>query len=87
MSEYRLKPGVLAQQVVDEMVILEPEGGTYFTLNNVGAEMINALAQGKGLEQVVAEITTEFNVTVEQARQDYLALLEHMHAQGLVEKY
>ena len=47
MTAYKLKEDVLAQKVVDEMVILEPENGEYFTVNGVGTEMISLLEEGK----------------------------------------
>lgn len=85
MTTYKLKSDVLAQKVVDEMVILEPENGEYFTVNGVGSEMIALLEEGKCEDEVVAAMTEKFAVDAEEVRADYQQLLAQLEAQGLVE--
>ena len=85
MTTYKLKSDVLAQKVVDEMVILEPENGEYFTVNGVGSEMIALLEEGKSEDEVVAAMTEKFAVDAEEVRADYQQLLAQLEAQGLVE--
>lgn len=86
MTIYKLKEDVLAQKVVDEMVILEPENGEYFTVNGVGTEMISLLEQGKTEDEVVAVMIASFEVEDDEVRQDYRELVSQLLAQGLVEK-
>ena len=71
MSAYQLKPELLLQKVADEMVLLEPESGEYFTLNNVGADMLEQLQQGKSAQQIAQYIADIYDVTAEQAEQDF----------------
>ncbi|MBU2977715.1 PqqD family protein [Alteromonas sp. C1M14] len=86
MTMYKLKDDVLAQTVVDEMVILEPTGGEYFTVNGVGTQMIALLEQGKTDEEVVAAMTATFDVSESEVRDDYHALIKQLLLQGLVEE-
>ncbi|MBU3020906.1 PqqD family protein [Aestuariibacter sp. A3R04] len=85
MATYKLKSDVLAQKVVDEMVILEPENGEYFTVNGVGSDMIALLEEGKSEDEVVAAMTEKFDVDADEVRADYRTLLEQLDEQGLVE--
>ena len=80
MTVYKLKDDVLAQKVVDEMVILEPENGEYFTVNGVGTEMISLL------DEVVAAMMTRFDVSEADVRQDYQDLIGQLKSQGLIEQ-
>ncbi|MEG3766079.1 PqqD family protein [Alteromonas sp. 14N.309.X.WAT.G.H12] len=86
MTMYKLKDDVLAQTVVDEMVILEPSGGEYFTVNGVGTQMIALLEQGKSDEEVVAAMTAKYDVSASEVREDYQALIDQLVQQGLVEE-
>ena len=85
MTTYKLKSDVLAQKVVDEMVILEPENGEYFTVNGPGSDMIALLEEGKSEDEVVAAMTEKFAVEAAVVRADYKQLLAQLEAQGLVE--
>ena len=53
MATYQLKPDLLLQKVADEMVLLEPESGEYFTLNSVGADMLELMQQGKSAPEIL----------------------------------
>ena len=86
MTVYKLKDDVLAQKVVDEMVILEPENGEYFTVNGVGTEMISLLEEGKSEDEVVAAMMTRFDVSEADVRQDYQDLIGQLKSQGPIEQ-
>ncbi len=86
MTVYKLKEDVLAQKVVDEMVILEPENGEYFTVNGVGTEMISLLEEGKTEDEVVAAMMILFDVSEADVRQDYQELIVQLKSQGLIEQ-
>jgi hypothetical protein len=81
-----LKDGLLIQKVVDEMVILEPQSGDYFTLNSIGALMLEQLQAGVSAEQVAQAISDEYDVSVEQVAQDLIDLLTHLEQAGLAQK-
>lgn len=85
MSAYQLKPELLLQKVADEMVLLEPESGEYFTLNNVGADMLEQLQQGKSAQQIAQYIADIYDVSAEQAEQDFQVLMNDLVQADLAE--
>lgn len=87
MSKYKLKQDVLAQKVLDEMVILEPETGEYFTLNGVGTDMVKMIEQGSSEDDIILAITSKFDVTEREVREDYRNLLKQLIEQGLIEEH
>lgn len=78
-----LKDGLLIQKVVDELVILEPESGDYYTLNALGATMLEKIQQGLNTKQVATEISNEYQVTCEQVEQDLNELLNALKQANL----
>lgn len=78
-----LNTGLLIQKVVDEIVILEPESGNYFTLNETGAIMLEQLQNGKTLSEITQHISQTFNVTEQEVAQDFTQLLTELEQQGL----
>jgi|TARA_R110002153_G_scaffold105931_1_gene244929 hypothetical protein len=81
-----LKDGLLIQKVVDEMVILEPQTGDYFTLNSIGALMLEQLQAGSSSEQVAQIISDEYDVSAQQVAQDLAELLGNLEQAGLAQK-
>ncbi|WP_339725676.1 PqqD family protein [uncultured Paraglaciecola sp.] len=78
-----LKEGLLIQKVVDEVVILEPDSGDYYTLNEIGALMLEQLQQGKSADAITLEISQTFNVTQKEVKQDFTLLLTELEKHGL----
>lgn len=76
--EVVLKEGLLIQKVVDELVILEPQSGDYFTLNNMGALMLEKLQTGQSKEQIAEQISAEYAVDRAQVVADLNDLLEQL---------
>ena len=84
--ELVLKEGLLIQKVVDEIVILEPQTGDYFTLNSIGALMLEKLQAGLTAEQVAEAISSDYDVDVEQVASDLTELLATLEQAGLAQK-
>ncbi|MFS1704470.1 PqqD family protein [Aestuariibacter sp. GS-14] len=85
MSAYQLKPELLLQKVADEMVLLEPESGEYYTLNNVGADMLEQLQQGKSAKQIAQYIADIYDVSAQQAESDFNVLMADLVQADLAE--
>lgn len=83
MSNIAIKPEVMLQRVADEMVLLEPASGDYFTLNEVGAIIAEQMQAGKSEDKIASYLTEVFDVTFEQAQQDTQSLLEALVDAGL----
>lgn len=76
MSSIVIKPEVMLQRVADEMVLLEPSSGDYFTLNEVGAIIAEKNQAGASVQEIAHHLTEIFDVTQQQAQQDTQSLLE-----------
>lgn len=77
---------MLFQKVMDETVILEPENGTYFTLDPVGTFMIKNLQLGKNIEQVIESVKSTYDVSTSEVEADLNALITNMLEQKLLIK-
>lgn len=82
---YQLKPNLLLQAVAGETVILDPDSGEYYTLDDVGSRMITLYRDCGSLEDAVAALVEEYEADAATVRQDLEALLQEMEAQGLAE--
>ncbi|MCB1841972.1 MAG: PqqD family protein [Halioglobus sp.] len=83
---YHIPERLLLQSVADEKVILDPESGNYYTLDAVGSRMLDLLRSTNSIEQTVARVVAEFDVSAETAGEDLMELLEQMVQHGLVQK-
>ncbi len=86
MTNYKIQDDVFLQKVVNETVILAPETGNYFSLDEVGSRMIELFRQTGSIEQTVAALVREYDAPQADIERDLLALLEDMAQQGVVEK-
>ena len=80
-----LKEGLLIQKVVDEIVLLEPESGDYYTLNEMGALMLECMQKGQTMAELVSNIQQTFNASAEQIEQDLHNLLNELKHNGLAQ--
>jgi hypothetical protein len=79
------KPNILAQDVADELILLDVVGGGYFGLDKVGARIWRLLADGRSVADILETLLAEYEVDEPCARQDLLALLNDLSKRGLVE--
>lgn len=79
-----LAPDALFQDIAGETVILFRD--RYFSLTAVGARVWTGLAEGRGLDAIVAAILAEYEVDEATLRTDVAGLLDQMIAEGLVIK-
>ncbi len=78
---------VLASPLGGEVVLLEPEAGTYFSLNEVGARIWEILGEPVAVESICGRIVEEYDVDPARCRQDVLRLLSELMEHGLVEAH
>lgn len=83
---YIIPDRLLLQSVSDEKVILDPDSGNYYTLDAMGAKMIDLLCESGSIEKTISGIVAEYEVSIESAHADLIELLEKMAEHGLVEK-
>lgn len=82
------REGVSWQRLDDGAVLLDLTTSTYFTVNETGADIIDALAgSGEGVDTGALELLLlrGYDVTPERARADVADMLAELARRGLVE--
>lgn len=81
----RHRPGVLFRDLAGEAVLLDPEAGIYFGLNEVGTRAWNLIGPEVTLEAVHAALREEYDAPSERIWDDLLALIRDLLAHRLLE--
>jgi hypothetical protein len=74
---------VYTQEIGEETILLDTQGGHYFGLDPVGTCMWQLLRQHGALRPAYEILLTEYNVTPERLEADLLALTSKMIEKGL----
>lgn len=68
-----------------EAAILSLKTGVYYGVDEVGARIWSLLQKPSSVEAIREAILDEYDVEPERCERDLLALLEQLHAEGLIE--
>ena len=79
-----ISPDVLAQEVNDEIVLLDLKTEQYLGLNEVGARVWQLLEEGVVLEQIYNKLLEEYDVDKELLKIDLNDLITNMSKEGIV---
>ncbi len=85
MKSYKIQDDVFLQKVVNETVILAPDNGNYFSLDEVGSRMIELFRETGSVEKTVAAMAQEYNAAEVDIERDLVTLLDEMVQHGVVE--
>jgi sulfur transfer complex TusBCD TusB component (DsrH family) len=80
----RCADAVHARLFDNELVILDLAKGEYFALDDLGARLWSGLEAGRTVEQLAQEIVDEYDVTLDRALTDLVALGDDLVARGLL---
>lgn len=75
---------VLINQVADESVLLNLDGGRYFGLDNVATDMWKALTNCPTVQAAYERLLTEFEVEPATLRHDLALLIDQLVEQRLI---
>lgn len=81
---YQVHPDVFTTEIDNQVVLLQYETGTYFTLNEVGTKVWQALEQGKTMPEILHYLLQEYAVSEKQLQQDILNLVDKLKEKGLI---
>ena len=81
----RHRPGILFHELQGEAVLLDPQAGTYFGLNEVGTRAWSRIGGGATLGAVQAALLAEFEAAPEQVWEDLAALVRKLLEHRLLE--
>jgi hypothetical protein len=68
----------------DGAALLDVNEGVCFTMNPVGAKIWNMLKANVAVDQIIAQLVSEFSLPELQVRQDVLEFVSSLHKQHLV---
>lgn len=77
-SRLGVRPQVLSRRLENEIVLLDPEAGTYFGLNEVGARVWELIQTPTRLEEVHRRLLAEYEVDAEQLWGDLRNLVREL---------
>lgn len=89
MKTIKTNPNVIRRNVAGEDILI-PIGDSalehngLFVLTPTGAEIWDALVEGKPLEEIAANMAEEYGIDTETIRKDVLGLIEKLAQLGLV---
>jgi hypothetical protein len=86
MIRYRRSPEALSAEVGEDVVALQAEHGFAFSMEGVTAAVWRQLEEPVALEQILASLQEDYEVSDERCRTEVAALLEQLVAEGLVEE-
>ncbi len=79
------REGVIAERLLDETIILDPESDAYARLNPTGRFLWERLARGATLGALAAELETSFELDRSRASSDVSDFVRALLARRLVE--
>ena len=75
----------LTAELDGEVVMLDPDKGSYFSLNPVGSRVWELLADPRSVNEICDTLMGEFEVDEQACRQEVRALLDQLVEAELVE--
>lgn len=78
-------PGLTAADLGGEAVVLDPQSGRYYGLNELGARIFELARRPRSVERIVQALLQEYDVEVDQLKVDLLAFLREMEERNLIE--
>ena len=83
-TQFAIPPQVMSRLVGDETVLLDLSSGIYFGLDGVGKRIWETIEKGRTLAEIVAVVTSEFDVETAQAEKDVIAFTADLAERGLL---
>jgi hypothetical protein len=84
--KYQLAEHVSFTDVDEDAVLLDLNTGAYFGLNHIGAQLLNELKAHNSIENAVALIAGQYQLTANTVRADVDELIEQLLEQNLITK-
>jgi Coenzyme PQQ synthesis protein D (PqqD) len=75
---------VLAQAAGDTVILLTPDSGEYFTLNEVGGRIWELADGSRSVAEIAAALGEEYEAPLEEIQADALDVLSELAGQRLI---
>jgi hypothetical protein len=79
------RDGVIAQRLLDETVILDPDAGLYLRLNPSGSWIWEQLDGPQSIETLAGALADEYGIEHSRALADVAAFARELSARGLTD--
>ena len=76
-------PEVLCRVVGGEALLLDTASGHYFSLDPIGTEIWQQLTDGRGVDEIAADVAERHGAEVSRVRRDVLDLIDELRQAGL----
>ena len=86
MTKFSARPNVVACELDDGQALLNLETSQYFKLNDTGALIWKNVEAGATLEQMQDELSSVFDISQEECRDDIVDLLTALEKANLIER-
>ena len=83
-STFSIPESVAWRNVNEEIVILKLKSGEYYTLNEVGQLIWQAISDQQNVEGIAKHVVDQFDVTYEKAMEDVMKFLDNMLKESVV---
>jgi hypothetical protein len=83
-SRPQRRSDVLAQTAGDTVILLTPDSGEYFTLNEVGGRIWELADGSRSVAEIVAVLVDEYEAPLDEIQADALDVLGELAEAGLV---
>ena len=84
MTTYIINSDIISGQIDDEIVMVDIDKGSYFSLNAVATRIWELLTEPLTLETLCDRLLTEYDVNPEKCRAEVVEHLTKMQTLGLV---
>jgi hypothetical protein len=84
-SSPQIASEVIWRELDDNAVLVSPGSGKVRVLNHIGTLIWRMLTENHSISDIVTHLTTHFDVTPTQARQDVILFLQELHNRGLLQ--
>jgi hypothetical protein len=82
---YTINPKILQTPISNgKILLLEPQQGLYFELNEVSVIIFQAIQNGINTSDTINNITQLFDVSKQQAESDMMILIEQLKDKNIV---
>ena len=85
-STFRRRDGVVSQVASKNLVLLDVDGGEYYSLNEVGTRVWELSDGSRSLEQIICTIIEEHDAPGDVIRSDVTELVEDLVVEKLLVK-
>ncbi|NBC02666.1 MAG: PqqD family peptide modification chaperone [Bacteroidetes bacterium] len=75
----------LVSSIEDELVMFDVNAGQYYGLNNVATAVWNHLETKKTVDELCQSLTREFDISLDECRNELLEFLPELEEKGLIE--